>query len=44
MSLVGQKVSDSRVLKLIEAFLKQGVLDGLRKVLHFPRTVSLMRL
>ena len=30
MSLVGQKVSDSRVLKLIEAFLKQGVLDGLR--------------
>ena len=31
MSLVGQKVSDSRVLKLIEAFLKQGVLDGLRE-------------
>ena len=31
MSLVGQKVSDSRVLKLIELFLKQGVLDGLRE-------------
>ena len=31
MSLVGQKVSDSRVLKLIEAFLKQGVFDGLRE-------------
>jgi RNA-directed DNA polymerase len=31
MSLVGQEVSDSRVLKLIEAFLKQGVLDGLRE-------------
>jgi RNA-directed DNA polymerase len=31
MSLVGQKVSDSRVLKLVEAFLKQGVLDGLRE-------------
>ena len=28
---MGQKVSDSRVLKLIEAFLKQGVLDGLRE-------------
>jgi len=31
MTLVGQKVSDSRVLSLIEAFLKQGVLDGLRE-------------
>jgi RNA-directed DNA polymerase len=31
MALVGQKVSDGRVLHLIEAFLKQGVLDGLRE-------------
>jgi len=31
MALVGQKVSDGRVLNLIEAFLKQGVLDGLRE-------------
>jgi RNA-directed DNA polymerase len=31
MALVGQKVSDGRVLGLIEAFLKQGVLDGLRE-------------
>jgi RNA-directed DNA polymerase len=31
MTLVGQKVSDSRVLTLIEAFLKQGVLDGMRE-------------
>ncbi len=31
MTLVGQKVSDGRVLNLIEAFLKQGVLDGLRE-------------
>jgi RNA-directed DNA polymerase len=31
MALVGQKVSDGRVLSLIEAFLKQGVLDGLRE-------------
>ena len=31
MTLVGQKVSDRRVLNLIEAFLKQGVLDGLRE-------------
>jgi RNA-directed DNA polymerase len=31
MTLVGQKVSDGRVLHLIEAFLKQGVLDGLRE-------------
>jgi RNA-directed DNA polymerase len=31
MALVGQKVSDGRVLNLIHAFLKQGVLDGLRE-------------
>jgi RNA-directed DNA polymerase len=31
MALVRQKVSDGRVLSLIEAFLKQGVLDGLRE-------------
>ena len=31
MALVGQKVSDGRVLNLIEMFLKQGVLDGLRE-------------
>jgi RNA-directed DNA polymerase len=31
MALVGQKVSDGRVLNLIEAFLKQGVLDGLQE-------------
>jgi RNA-directed DNA polymerase len=31
MSLVGQKVSDGRVLSLIESFLKQGVLDGLQE-------------
>src|SRR5271167_3489088 len=31
MALMGQKVSDGRVLNLIEAFLKQGVLDGLRE-------------
>jgi RNA-directed DNA polymerase len=31
MSLVGQKVSDGRVLSLIEMFLKQGVLDDLRE-------------
>jgi RNA-directed DNA polymerase len=31
MALVGQKVSDGRVLGLIEAFLKQGVLDGLQE-------------
>jgi len=29
MTLVGQKISDGRVLALIEMFLKQGVLDGL---------------
>ena len=32
MALVAQKVSDGRVLSLIETFLKQGVLDGLREV------------
>jgi RNA-directed DNA polymerase len=31
LSLVGQKVSDGRVLSLIESFLKQGILDGLRE-------------
>ena len=31
MALAGQKVADGRVLSLIEAFLKQGVLDGLRE-------------
>ena len=31
MDLVGQKVADGRVLTLIEAFLKQGVLDGMRE-------------
>jgi RNA-directed DNA polymerase len=31
MARVGQKVSDGRVLSLIEAFLKQGVLDGMRE-------------
>jgi len=31
MALVGQKVSEGRVLSLIESFLKQGVLDGLRE-------------
>ena len=31
MALVGQKVSDGRVLSLIESFLKQGVLDGLQE-------------
>ncbi len=30
MARIGRKVSDGRVLGLIEAFLKQGVLDGLR--------------
>jgi RNA-directed DNA polymerase len=30
MALVARKVSDGKVLSLIEAFLKQGVLDGLR--------------
>ena len=31
MAKVRQKVSDSRVLSLVEAFLQQGVLDGLRE-------------
>jgi RNA-directed DNA polymerase len=31
MTLVGQKVSDGRVLSLIESFLKQGILDGLHE-------------
>ncbi len=31
MALVGQKISDGKILALIEAFLKQGVLDGLRE-------------
>ena len=31
MALVAEKVADGRVLNLIEAFLKQGVLDGLRE-------------
>jgi RNA-directed DNA polymerase len=31
LALVGQKVSDGRVLSLIESFLNQGVLDGLRE-------------
>jgi RNA-directed DNA polymerase len=28
---IGEKISDSRILALIEAFLKQGVMDGLRE-------------
>jgi RNA-directed DNA polymerase len=31
LALVAQKVSDGRVLSLIESFLKQGVLDGLHE-------------
>jgi RNA-directed DNA polymerase len=31
MGLVREKVSDSRVLRLVEMFLEQGVLDGLRE-------------
>jgi RNA-directed DNA polymerase len=31
LALVAQKVSDGQVLNLIESFLKQGVLDGLRE-------------
>jgi RNA-directed DNA polymerase len=31
LALVGQKVSDGRVLNLLESFLKQGVLDGLQE-------------
>ena len=29
MSLVGEKIADTRVLKLVEAYLNQGVMDGL---------------
>lgn len=31
MALIREKVSDSRVLRLVEMFLEQGVLDGLRE-------------
>jgi len=31
LALVGEKVSDGKILTLIEAFLKQGVLDGLQE-------------
>jgi hypothetical protein len=31
MALVSEKVSDGRILTLIEVFLKQGVMDGLRE-------------
>jgi RNA-directed DNA polymerase len=31
MTLLGQKVSDGRVLNLVEMFLKQGILDGLHE-------------
>ena len=31
LALIGQKVSDGRILALIEAFLAQGVLDGLEE-------------
>jgi RNA-directed DNA polymerase len=31
LALVGRKVSDGRIVGLIEAFLKQGVLDGLQE-------------
>jgi RNA-directed DNA polymerase len=31
LSLVGQKVWNGRVLNLIQSFLKQGILDGLRE-------------
>src|SRR5208283_1719184 len=31
LALVGQKVSDGRILGLVEAFLEQGVLDGLKE-------------
>jgi RNA-directed DNA polymerase len=31
MTLIGQKVSDGRILSLVASFLKQGVLDGLRE-------------
>jgi RNA-directed DNA polymerase len=31
LQLIAEKISDGRVLALIESFLKQGVMDGLRK-------------
>ena len=31
MARVAEKVSDSRVLRLVEIFLEQGVMDGLRE-------------
>ena len=31
MKRIGEKVSDSRILRLVEMFLEQGVLDGLRE-------------
>jgi RNA-directed DNA polymerase len=31
LAMVGEKVSDSRVLRLVEMFLEQGVLEGLRE-------------
>ena len=31
MSRIGEKVSDSRVLRMVEMFLEQGVMDGLRE-------------
>ena len=31
LARVGQKVSDGRILGLVEAFLEQGVLDGLEE-------------
>jgi RNA-directed DNA polymerase len=31
LALIGQKVSDGRILGLVEAFLEQGVLDGLEE-------------
>ena len=31
LARVGQKVSDGRILRLVEAFLEQGVLDGLQE-------------
>ena len=34
VTLIAKKISDSRVLRLIEAFLKQGVMEGLRNGLR----------
>ena len=31
LALVGEKVSDSRILRLVEMFLEQGVLEGMRE-------------